>query len=558
MNKGIENSQLSEMAKRIFLDLYSFSDETIDDTFKRVSKEFGNDDDAKLAYDLMKKNIWRPSTPIFFNSGSTKKIFSACWVVNLDDSMDSIYDVANVARKIFQSGAGIGIPIGKLREKEANIYEGQEKTDNVPSGRSSGPISFMTLFDAVGATTKSGGRARRAAIMCAMPINHPDIMEFIECKSVDGVLSNMNISVSVTDDFMQAFKDNIPYSLISPANGPVKEINARVIWDKIVDMAHKTADPGVLFIDTINKFNPLKKILKIDCTNPSLRAGTKVITDGGIYPIEQLENKKFLVINQKGEYSPAKCFLSGKEKELFEITLMGGKKYYSTAEHKWPVLNNNIYEKRQTTDLKSGDYLPIVRMNSLGYGVKGNYDDGFVIGWNLGDGWITDRKDNGKRQYGFIFSNEDIENGIYDRVMKKITSITNKVYNPSKIDGCIEFNTTNNDLDTFFRSYGVDKKSTGMPSSVWTTASEEFRKGLIDGLFSSDGYVDKSGSRCVFCSSNYKLASDVSEILGFYGIKTRLTESTSSNISFPNGKLYGRAYTRYFVQLFTSSLMPSE
>ena len=551
-----ETSHLSEMAQRIFTDLYSFSDETINDTFKRVSKEFGNEDDAKRAFELMKKNIWRPNTPVFFNAGGVKKIFAACWVVGLEDSMDGIYDISNVARKIFQSGAGIGIPIGNLREKDGSIYEGQDKDEKTtPTGKSSGPISFMSLYDAVGATTKSGGRARRAAIMMVMPVSHPDIMEYIECKKTDGVLSNMNISVSIPDDFMRAFKDNIPYHLISPSNGVVKEINARQLWDKLVDMAHKTADPGVLFIDTINKFNPLKKIVKIECTNPSLRAGTKVITDGGIYPIEQLENKHFLVINQKGEYSPAECFLSGKDKELYEITLVGGKKYYSTAEHKWPVLNDNIYEKRLTTELKSGDYLPIVKMNSLGYGMKGNYDDGFIIGWNLGDGWITDRKDNGKRQYGFIFSNEDIENGIYDRVMRKITSITNKVFNPSKIDGCIEFNTTNENLDIFFRSYGVGKKSEGLPSSVWTNTSDEFRRGLIDGLFSSDGYISKIGNRGVFCSSNYKLASDVSELLGFYGIKTRLTESISHDASFPNKKSYGRTYTRYFVTMFTSALM---
>lgn len=257
------------MAQRIFTDLYSFSDETIIDTFKRVSKEFGNDEDAKKAFELMRKNIWRPNTPVFFNAGGQKKIFAACWVVGLEDSMDGIYDITNVARKIFQSGAGIGIPIGNLREKDGCIYEGQDKDEKTtPTGKSSGPISFMSLYDAVGATTKSGGRARRAAIMMVMPVSHPDIMEYIECKKTDGVLSNMNISVSIPDDFMRAFKDNIPYQLVSPSNGVVKEINARQIWDKLVDMAHKTADPGVLFIDTINKFNPLKKIVKIEAANP--------------------------------------------------------------------------------------------------------------------------------------------------------------------------------------------------------------------------------------------------------------------------------------------------
>lgn len=334
---------LSEMAKRIFADLYSFSDESIDDTFKRVSREFGNELSGDIAYDLMKKNIWRPSTPIFFNAGSVKKIFAACWVSDLEDSMDSIYDTANVARKIFQSGAGIGIPIGKLREKEAPIFEGQIKEGNTPSGQSSGPISFMTLFDAVGATTKSGGRARRAAIMCVMPISHPDIMEFIECKNIDGVLSNMNISVSIPDDFMQAFKDNIPYHLVSPANGPVKEVNARVLWDKIVDMAHKTADPGVLFIDTINKFNPLKKIVKIECTNPCITGDTLIAVADGRNAVTICDLAKEGVdvpvystssdgqVQIKMGRNPRK---TGDKKEVWIVTLDDDSTFKATPDHK--------------------------------------------------------------------------------------------------------------------------------------------------------------------------------------------------------------------------------
>lgn len=290
MNKNIDNFPLSPMALRIFDDLYTFSDETIKDAYIRVSKEFGDEKTAKEAYKLLAENYWRPGTPIWFASGSTNsKIMSSCWVVDLEDSMDSIYDVVNVSRKIFQSGAGVGIPIGKLREKNGNIFEGKTH-EETPTGKSSGPISFMTLFDAVGATTKSGGRARRAAIMCDMPVNHPDIMDFIECKKVDGTLSNMNISVAITNIFMQAVKDNIPFSLVSPSNGVVREVNARTIWDKIVEMAWETADPGILFIDVINNFNPLKKIHKIETTNPCLTVDTIVSTEKGNISIGDIVN----------------------------------------------------------------------------------------------------------------------------------------------------------------------------------------------------------------------------------------------------------------------------
>ena len=185
--------ELSENAQKIFKELYCFQDETIPDAFKRVASEFANkQSDEKTAYSLLMNNIWRPNTPVFLNSGTEHKIFSACYVVGLDDSMTDIYAVANVARKIFQHGAGIGIPIGNLREAESYIYEGNP--DKPPEGKSSGPICFMKLFDAVGETTKSGGRVRRAAILCSMPAWHPDIMDFIECKKIDGRLKFISIN----------------------------------------------------------------------------------------------------------------------------------------------------------------------------------------------------------------------------------------------------------------------------------------------------------------------------------------------------------------------------
>lgn len=263
--------ELSKNALKQFKDLYSFQNETLEETFKRVMNEFvdkkENPDLYEIGYNLLLDGIWRPNTPTWLNAGTKHKIFSACYVVDLQDSMNSIYDVANTARKIFQFGSGVGIPIGNLREKDAFIYE--EDPEKVPEGKSSGPITFMKLFDAVGETTKSGGRVRRAAILCNMPIDHPDNEYFITCKETDGRLSNMNISVSITDNFMQSLKDGVKYDLISPYNNiKVGEKSAEETWNKITEMAWKTADPGVIFIDTVNKYNPLIKEFKIKCCNP--------------------------------------------------------------------------------------------------------------------------------------------------------------------------------------------------------------------------------------------------------------------------------------------------
>ena len=261
-------TELSENVKKIFKDLYCLTGENVPDAYKRVSKEFVKEKgDEELAYELLESNTWRPNTPVWLNAGSKHKIFSACFVVDLEDSMDSIYDVANVSRSIFQHGSGVGIPVGKLRERDADIFEGDPK--EAPEGKSSGPVTFMKLYDAVGETTKSGGRVRRAAILCSMPVDHPDILEYINCKSNDGTLSNMNISVNITDKFMQALKDNVPFDLISVQNGEVKNtINASDLWEQFVQMNWKSADPGIIFIDNMNRFNPLKSVMSIDCTNP--------------------------------------------------------------------------------------------------------------------------------------------------------------------------------------------------------------------------------------------------------------------------------------------------
>jgi len=282
---------LSDNALTIFNNLYSFQNESVEDTFKRVAKEFAtNDEEEGLAYSLLADNIWRPNTPVFLNAGTEHKNFCACHVVGLEDSMESIYDVANVSRKIFQYGAGVGIPIGNLREKDAFIFEGNPGT--APEGKSSGPIVFMRLYDAVGDTTKSGGRVRRAAIMVSMYVWHPDIIEFIQCKQNEGWLTNMNISVAITDKFMQSLEDNTPFTLYTPVDGTEKgTIDPEELWDTLSVMAHKTGDPGVLFLDTVQKHNPLKKKFLIESTNP---CGEQPLMPFGVCNLSAINISKFV------------------------------------------------------------------------------------------------------------------------------------------------------------------------------------------------------------------------------------------------------------------------
>ena len=347
--KEADNFGLSKNALKIFETLYSLTGETINETFERVSKEFStNEEEHKLAYDLLYNNIWRPNTPVWLNAGTKHKVFSACYVGSLEDSMDSIYNTANIARKIFQYGAGIGIPIGNLREKEAYIYEGEK--EKPPEGKSSGPITFMKLYDAVGETTKSGGRVRRAAILCGMPIWHPNIMDFISCKEIDGRLANMNISVNITDKFMESLKDNIPFVLVSPYDGKeIEKIDPQEVWDKISFMSWKTAEPGVLFIDTIQKFNILKKHILIESPNPCVTGDTLVTVKSGDKKITSLSlNDKVMSYNEeKGVTEWDEVINISKTREntdVIRIELEDGEFLELTPDH--PVYTENRgYEK---------------------------------------------------------------------------------------------------------------------------------------------------------------------------------------------------------------------
>ncbi len=182
-----------------------------------------------------------------------------CFVLPLDDSMDSIMDCAKSMAKVFQSGGGCGISLDKLREKDSSVGS--------TAGAASGVVSFMQLYDTVADTVKQGGR-RRAAIICSLRVDHPEILDFINCKTDLKKFNNMNISVAITDKFMKAVEKNQDYDLVSPVNGVVGKLNAREVFMKIATNAHQSGEPGLLFIDTANKFNPIPQFGKYSTTNP--------------------------------------------------------------------------------------------------------------------------------------------------------------------------------------------------------------------------------------------------------------------------------------------------
>lgn len=249
--------------------------ETIEQCFLRVAqhitKPYG-DSLIELAsrwthqyFDMMYNLKFMPNSPTFTGAGTALGQLAACFVLPVDDDIgkDSpagIFSTLRNAALIQQCGGGIGFSFSRLRPKGDRVSKS--------NGQASGPISFMKVYDVAFGTICQGG-TRRSANMGAMRVDHPDIREFICCKEVDGVLSNFNISVCITDKFMEAYYSNGTYDLINPRTGcAVAQANAREIMNLIAEHAWKNGEPGLLFIDRLNQFNPLPHLYNIETTNP--------------------------------------------------------------------------------------------------------------------------------------------------------------------------------------------------------------------------------------------------------------------------------------------------
>jgi ribonucleoside-diphosphate reductase alpha chain len=211
-------------------------------------------------YKIMLNLEFLPNTPTLMNAGTKIGQLSACFVIPVEDSLQGIFDAAKWTAIIHQSGGGTGFDFSKLRPKGDTVESS--------GGAASGPVAFMTIFDKITDVIKQGG-SRRGANMGILRVDHPDILEFISCKSNQNFLNNFNISVAVTDEFMNSVEKNKEYSLINPrSKQTVGKLNAKEIFDLIVINAWKTGDPGIVFIDEINRANPTPKIGKIEATNP--------------------------------------------------------------------------------------------------------------------------------------------------------------------------------------------------------------------------------------------------------------------------------------------------
>jgi len=551
-----------ELASDVFVKKYALTDadgnlleKTPDQMHRRIAKEFARIENKKFKEPLTEDNIFElldhfkyivPAGSPMFGIGNDAQIISLsnCFFLEIpEDSYSSILKVDEQIVNVCKRRGGVGVCIDKLRPNGT-------RTNNAAK-TSTGIVPFMERYS--NSIREVGQENRRGAGICLLSVHHPQILDFATIKRDLTKVTGMNISVKLSDEFLQAVEKNKEYELRWPLEGEPKVskmVSAKEVWDTIIESAWAMGEPGLLIWDNITRETPAdayEEYASKGC-NPSLRKGTLVLTSEGPKEIQDLENQTFQVRNLENGLSDAKCRLSGKNKQLYAVELQTGMTYYCTKEHRWATNKGEL-----TTDkLCSGHRLPITKKANIFHGDLGDFDDGFWIGWLLGDGWITNRSDNGRAQYGMICSSEDYKDGIAEyliQIMEDKFGYVGKFRERQTSKNLFyEFSTCNSKIDDYLKKFYNPSKEQGISKRLICEASEEFICGIINGYFSADGgvYVKNKQSRISFSasSSRKKLLSDISEILGFFGIKSTLKNIKPRKITFPNGKDYNKTYSR--------------
>jgi len=569
-----------------------------------ASTEDGDAFEAELTYILLHQ-MAAFNSPVWFNVGwhpvgDPKMQASACFILSVDDTMESILEWNTKEGIIFRGGSGSGINLSKIRGSTEPLSRG---------GTASGPVSFMRGADAWAGSIKSGGGTRRAAKMVVLDVDHPDIREFIWCKakeedkaaalrdagfdmSIDGEgfhsiqYQNANNSVRLTDEFMQAVENDEDWHLIARTTGePVGEpIRARELMREIAEAAWRCADPGVQYDTTINKWHTCPNSGRINASNPCFPGDARVHTSKGLMPIAELvergENGEEIHVytHRVTAEIPGSgvvatepiAFMRNGVSPIVRLRFANGAELRCTPNHRiWTINRGYVRAEDLTADDEvmlndsatpahdASWALPVkvaTAARSFERGGSVSYQElperwseglGELTGHLVGDGWLTDV------QTGWVYGGDDVNDGLADAHEGLVRELGGGVSRQEMSNGTIQLRVGSEAVRELFRGIGVtsarshDKR---VPRALFT-APTEVQAAFLRGLFGADGCIsrveDGKASRYIGLGSRSDgLLRDVQRLLSIFGIRGRIYEiSGSQTEKFDYTRVDGTAVT---------------
>lgn len=486
---------------------------------------------AKQALLAMELGIWVPAGRIHAGAGTSNRVtLINCFVMqSMHDSLKGILAAHSDSTFTMQQGGGIGVDFSPLRPKGAGL-----KHTGV-GAVASGPPSFMEMWNAMCKTIMSAG-TRRGAMMATLRCDHPDILDFIECKTEKGALTNFNISVLITDDFMEALAAGTDWEL--KFDGTVyRTIPARELWEKILKTTFEYSEPGVIFIDRVNKQNNLRYCETISCTNPCFAPGTLISTKTGLYPIEDLIGKSVEIWDGEAWTTVDNFRVTGEYQKTLQIHLQDGSYLTVTPQHKM-ILDSG--RELQAKDLSIGQKLKLSLEPVNGIITeKGAYIKGFF----LGDG---SEPRPGRAWLGVYYGKEScmkkLEESLSELPIGEInTSAKSQIgwgqdYKNSTL--------TRHTLEGLApRKHHLLPwlyyRESGLPREIFRWNSES-KLQFIAGYFDADGTAHDSinGYGYQVMSVSYKLLSDVQTLLKTLGVLSKIGPGTKGGMKEMPGGYY--------------------